>query len=135
MHNVLLMVLFQCTFTVYRPTHRLAKYTVEQRRILYDVSLLVAACDSDPCQNGGTCVELDDGFRCECSVGIGPLCEGQYLFSHSFLGFEQTYRCFIAKKTFEYVKYNTDLKQNIRRKLCIGRQPISGLPRYNPVHY
>ena len=23
----------------------------------------------------------------------------------------------------------------IRRKLCIGRQPISRLPRYNPIHY
>ena len=23
----------------------------------------------------------------------------------------------------------------IRRKLCIGLQPISGLPRYNPIHY
>ena len=23
----------------------------------------------------------------------------------------------------------------IRRKLCIGHQPISGLPRYNPIHY
>ena len=24
---------------------------------------------------------------------------------------------------------------SIRRKLCIGRQPISGLPRCNPIHY
>ena len=23
----------------------------------------------------------------------------------------------------------------IRRKLCVGRQPISGLLRYNPIHY
>ena len=23
----------------------------------------------------------------------------------------------------------------IRRKLCIGRQPSSGLPRKNPIHY
>ena len=38
--------------------------------------LFAAACDSQPCQNGGTCRELDDGFECECSVGVGLLCEG-----------------------------------------------------------
>ena len=37
----------------------------------------VAACNSQPCQNNGTCIELDDGFRCECSVGVGLLCEGE----------------------------------------------------------
>ncbi|XP_013395772.1 latent-transforming growth factor beta-binding protein 2-like isoform X2 [Lingula anatina] len=33
-------------------------------------------CESYPCFNGGTCLEENGGFRCECSVGfVGQTCE------------------------------------------------------------
>ncbi|XP_038065452.1 neurogenic locus notch homolog protein 2-like isoform X39 [Patiria miniata] len=33
-------------------------------------------CDSDPCQNGATCVKDADAFSCTCAAGFtGPLCE------------------------------------------------------------
>ena len=34
-----------------------------------------------------------------------------------------------------YLPYEMDYASNIRRKLCIGHQPSSGLPCYNPIHY
>ena len=40
-------------------------------------------CNSDPCQNKGTCHELSNGrFKCDCTDGFdGKLCEGDYLFT------------------------------------------------------
>ncbi|XP_038065451.1 neurogenic locus Notch protein-like isoform X38 [Patiria miniata] len=36
-------------------------------------------CDSDPCQNGATCVKDADAFSCTCAAGFtGPLCETVY---------------------------------------------------------
>ena len=33
-------------------------------------------CDSDPCQNGGTCTDLIDDFNCSCVTGfVGNTCE------------------------------------------------------------
>ncbi len=33
-------------------------------------------CDSDPCQNGGTCIDDLNFFTCECPNGVtGPVCE------------------------------------------------------------
>ena len=33
-------------------------------------------CESDPCQNGGTCVEGVDEFECVCAAGFeGTLCD------------------------------------------------------------
>ena len=33
------------------------------------------ACDSNPCMNGGTCVQQQDGFICECLLGFNqPFC-------------------------------------------------------------
>lgn len=40
-------------------------------------------CLSSPCKNGGVCVDEQNGFRCQCTVGAsgvyftGPLCETQ----------------------------------------------------------
>lgn len=38
-------------------------------------------CISSPCQNGGTCVDLVDGYRCECTQAWeGSNCQfGKYL--------------------------------------------------------
>ncbi len=33
-------------------------------------------CISDPCQNGGTCIDAANGFRCNCAPGYtGPSCQ------------------------------------------------------------
>ena len=35
----------------------------------------VDPCDSDPCQNGATCMSDGDGFQCTCPPGFtGPEC-------------------------------------------------------------
>lgn len=34
-------------------------------------------CENEPCKNGGTCTELDNGFDCTCPKGYrGKTCEG-----------------------------------------------------------
>ena len=30
--------------------------------------VVVDACASQPCQNGGTCTQYDDGYKCTCPV-------------------------------------------------------------------
>lgn len=43
----------------------------------YNISLSVAdnACLSEPCLNGGSCVESSHGFECQCAPGwTGPSC-------------------------------------------------------------
>ena len=33
-------------------------------------------CESDPCQNGATCIDQENGFECQCADGYeGDLCE------------------------------------------------------------
>lgn len=33
-------------------------------------------CLSNPCQNGGTCIDKDNGYMCSCSLGyLGSHCE------------------------------------------------------------
>ena len=33
-------------------------------------------CESSPCENGGTCIDMEDGYECECQSGFtGPMCE------------------------------------------------------------
>ncbi|XP_078419050.1 delta-like protein 4 [Cetorhinus maximus] len=40
----------------------------------------IRKCDSNPCSNGGTCTELDDGYSCSCLPGfIGQHCEDSTL--------------------------------------------------------
>jgi EGF-like domain len=38
----------------------------------------VNECDSNPCLNGGTCIDRFNGFRCECDSGyIGQNCQDE----------------------------------------------------------
>ena len=33
-------------------------------------------CESNPCENGGTCTDMEDGYSCACESGFtGPECE------------------------------------------------------------
>ena len=50
------------------------------------ITFLIAACDPNPCQNGGTCIDEVDGFMCDCINGFtGVTCdiEGTFSFSRS----------------------------------------------------
>ena len=41
-------------------------------------SLALNECDSNPCQNGGTCIDGFDSFKCSCPYGFdGPTCQGE----------------------------------------------------------
>ena len=41
-----------------------------------DISLLVDACDGDPCGTNGACVLDDGGFHCNCNEGyVGEQCD------------------------------------------------------------
>ena len=42
-------------------------------------------CESNPCANGGTCVQEGDSFRCECQGGFtGPRCQSRLIFFFFF---------------------------------------------------
>ena len=32
-------------------------------------------CESDPCQNSGTCIDGENSFHCECELFTGDLCQ------------------------------------------------------------
>ncbi|XP_068762183.1 ZP domain-containing protein-like [Montipora capricornis] len=51
--------------------------TVKYLRVTYECIEAPDPCDSDPCQNGGTCTNLgDNNFECECAPGFGgDICE------------------------------------------------------------
>ena len=38
-----------------------------------------ASCFSNPCHNGGTCIELESGFNCQCTADYeGNICDGKH---------------------------------------------------------
>ena len=63
----------------------------------------VDLCDSDPCQNGGTCVTEECGFSCQCTDDyVGDTCE--------------TSRCFILQSGLEATVY---ICSTVQRKLLL----------------
>ena len=48
----------------------------------------IAACDPDPCQNGGICTQrAPDTFMCRCPAGFtGTRCESKYCLFHLHIG-------------------------------------------------
>ena len=45
---------------------------------LTNANLLVEIneCESNPCENGGTCIDMEGGYECTCESGFtGPACE------------------------------------------------------------
>ena len=45
---------------------------------LLNVFLLadINECESNPCENGGTCMDLEDGYNCACELGFtGTVCQ------------------------------------------------------------
>ena len=54
----------------------LKRFTFNQVYLLF---LEINECSSNPCQHGGICIDLINGFRCSCSLGFGgPTCrEGE----------------------------------------------------------
>lgn len=59
------------------------KWVTSDAVLRYDngFNMLFQVCDSNPCQNGGTCFSMAEtwSFFCACSPGfIGDICEGKY---------------------------------------------------------
>ena len=46
------------------------------RTVIFNVSDINECLPADPCQNGGTCVDLVGSYRCDCKTGYsGNNCE------------------------------------------------------------
>ncbi|XP_015768378.1 PREDICTED: rhamnose-binding lectin-like [Acropora digitifera] len=70
--------------------------TVKYLQVKYECIEAPDPCDSDPCQNGGTCTNLgDNNFECECAPGFGgDICEEENVTSVTICEHErQTISC------------------------------------------
>ena len=44
--------------------------------ILHSCVVDISECESDPCENDSGCIDLEDGYECECGSGFtGPTCQ------------------------------------------------------------
>lgn len=81
--------------------------SLEQRLGNMTEKLMTDNCRSFPCQNGGTCFNMFDSFRCECPVNWeGPTC-GQDTnecarFAGTDLGCQNGATCFNSPGSYEY---------------------------------
>ena len=54
--------------------------TVE--KLFWMLILDINECESNPCENGGTCTDMEDGYSCACESGFtGSECESGTLIS------------------------------------------------------
>ena len=63
---------------IYCGNNLLLVYQKITSSILWNVfSLLdINECESNPCENGGTCMNLEDGYSCACEPGFtGTVCQ------------------------------------------------------------
>lgn len=67
-----------------------AKLNYLERRINnFTARLSLDRCSQNPCQNGGTCRTLFDGYRCECPANFeGPLCNNDVNECEKYAGTE-----------------------------------------------
>ncbi|CAD5121857.1 DgyrCDS10323 [Dimorphilus gyrociliatus] len=71
----------------------------------------VNECNSNPCRNGGACINNINSFSCNCKTGFyGRICENEYV--EKFYIVE-----FLLKEA--YFSDNSELKQNISKELSI----------------
>ena len=90
--------------------------------IIFFTFVDVSACDSNPCQNGGECFDLLDGYRCECEdVYNGLHCELCELINYLIIYWD-LYDLVSGKCNFalsEYVIAGTSSYARLTKELCL----------------
>ena len=79
-----------------------------------------AICQNKVLDEKLQCIATLECWVCVCRVTLQTLLFGRWGLVWARLTIKVIMDCHVSE---------------FRRKLCIGRQPISGLPRYNPIHY
>ncbi|KAK6195701.1 hypothetical protein SNE40_001073 [Patella caerulea] len=76
---LLISALFAITVDAYRHCKKLQKNikcAEKKMKALKCSAPVINACNSDPCQNSGTCTQDGDSFTCNCADGFtGETCE------------------------------------------------------------